>query len=258
MEEEKKVHKVTEPKNTAFSEPTTVEVEHTIDDEVKYLKNVGEPKLKTIDSALKNSWTTIDGVKYNVMVIWPINRNNDLPWEEKNDSQEAKLAKQLQLKASEKAYVYFDPNYGTGVPEKGWSKILYIKQGVAINHSFTVQDYPHIIDHPVGLGGTSGERLYTAKVGQTVKVSHQGDFKKLWTTFGYLDEVNEKGETIKENVYSSKRANPDKPVDTSRYNPNVATEVDHRDLPSEHKKNLSRLGEQTLDIKEARTKEELE
>jgi hypothetical protein len=253
MEDEKKKEEpiITESVSSQFTEPTEVEIEQISQEKITYLKNIGEPNLKTINSALKNSWITIEGKKYNVMVIWPVNRNNDLPWDDKADSQEATLSKQMGLKGNHKAYVYFDPEYGTGVPEKGWSKVLYIKQEVPLNHSFTVQDYPHIINYPLGIGGIAGERTYSIKVGETTRISHQGDFKKLWDTFGFLDEVDATGKVIKENTYTGRKNSPDKPVDKSRYNPTLATEVDHRDLPSEYKKNLQRLGEETLDIKEA-------
>lgn len=205
-----------------FQEPDTLDIEEQIQEEPKYLKNVGRPRMKKVSMAKRNSWVDESGKRYNLMVVVPFNRAGDTKWSETDLDDEARFARELKLTGEQKAYVYYDPTYGTQVTTRGWERVIKTKI-VHIGHNFVVQDYPHILDYECGLGGMKGVRRYTIMVGQIAKVSNLNDFDDLWKRLSQLDEVDEDGEIKKQNVYSSKLADPDKEVDMSKFNPNVAS-----------------------------------
>jgi len=221
--DEDKDIEITEPihgpvSENIFTEPTMLDVEEQFDEQPRYLKNVGKLTLKKIFFSKKNSWIDESGKKYNLMVVSPTNRAGDTKWSDTDLGEESKMALELKLTSEQKAYVYYDAGYGTDVTKKGWERILKVKV-MPINHTFVAHDFPHIIDYECGLGAAKGSRRYTIMVGSIIKVSNSNDFEHLWKSLGILDEVNEKGQVIKENQFTLKMAQPDEIIDTRGLKP---------------------------------------
>jgi len=82
-----------------------------------------------------------------------------------------------------------------------------------IGHSFSIMNYPHILDYPYGISNRD-ERLYTIRVGEMTEFSNEGDFMILLKAYHFLDEVNQKGEIIQENPYRAKKGEQ---IDLTKY-----------------------------------------
>jgi len=79
-----------------------------------------------------------------------------------------------------------------------------------INYSFSVEHYPHIVDFKIGNDKTDEVR-YDLLVDTITPVESDEDAETLMKCFPFIDEVNEKGETIRENPYNKF---DQKPMDT--------------------------------------------
>ena len=78
---------------------------------------------------------------------------------------------------------------------------------VDVDYSFEVIDYPHILNFPIGTNKYN-ERKYNLYVDEVVKIENDNDGELLVKTIGFLNVVNEKGETIREGRYKEELERP--------------------------------------------------
>lgn len=181
--------------------------------QIRYLKNNGQPSSVLVDIQRHVSWWDKQGKQRMIEVILP-NRESNNP---KDD--EKKKAEQLKLVDGEKALLYFQP---TGD---------IVKKVVDSNFTFTVFDYPHLKGVVMGEGSglMSKKRKYNCLVDQILKVTNSRDFEQLWRTYQFLDEVDEEGNIIRENLYTKNLKNPPKKSDKPM--PQSFGQLDEKQIP---------------------------
>lgn len=117
-------------------------------------------------------------------------KNNGKPSEKVFPSAHYEMGKNNEKLLVKKKVEYFD--------EKG-KKVDYWNTDP--DRDVIVEDYPHVINYPYGpIGRPDQEKRITILVGQTVATSDKKLFEHLWKTFRFLDEVDEKGNLVKENT----------------------------------------------------------
>ena len=163
---------------------------------IRYLKNVGDPSSVLVD-VQRHVWWVDKDAKKRVVEIVVRDREGQQP-----GSRELNLAEQLRLTSGEKAILYFQPDGSIN------KKIL------DINHTFEVVNYPHVLGVVFSDGADefTKKRRYNILVGEVAKITNQKDFERLWKSHGFLDEVDEEGNVIRENAYTINRKNPPKKV----------------------------------------------
>ena len=99
---------------------------------------------------------------------------------------------------------------------------------VPIDKSFVVTHYPHIVNFKVGLNQYN-ERRYNVLRGQTAQIENDDDADIIFKTFSFVDEVNEKGEIIRENRWQE-----DKKLAEKRRGLSAAEKVDLSQVPKSY------------------------
>ena len=72
-----------------------------------------------------------------------------------------------------------------------------------VNYTFPVEHYKHIVDFRIG-NDITNQRRYDLLVGAITKVENDLDAETIMKQYGFVDECNEKGETIKSNPIMDK------------------------------------------------------
>lgn len=200
---------------------------------IRYLRNDGDPKRELIDIQRHWHWMDEKGKK---RVIEIIMRRDE------SDAREKRLADQLRLTVGEKAVLYFQPDGSI------------VKKVLDENQTFTVENWPHILGvvYGDGEGELSKRRRYRILVGEIVKITNEKDYNKLWKTFGFLNEVDEDGKIIRENVFEEEKKNPSQK--TKKPYPNTFGEASDADF----KKSMASPEEKRNELKEASEDDEFD
>ena len=158
----------------------------------KILKNNGKPSVITISTQKWTEFFDKRGNKQKIKIVMY-----------RSDNNKDKEVEEFRLSKFEKCVVY-------------WENDVYKSRVIRpITHTFTVESYPHLLNIHIGTG-TFDERIYNFKVGEMVSIGLEKDFNELFLKFNLLDEVDEKGIIIKENVYTQRQNKPEEIPDYSK------------------------------------------
>ncbi len=151
----------------------------------RILKNNGKPSVITISTQMWTEFFDKRGNKQKIKVV--MHRSSD----DKN-----KEVFEFRLSKFEKCVIY-------------WENDVYKSRVIRpIAHTFTVESYPHLLNIHIGTS-VYDERIYNFKIGEMVRIDLEKDFDELFSKYQLLDEVDEKGIIIKENVYTQRQNKPE-------------------------------------------------
>jgi len=157
---------------------------------MKYLKNNGLPTKVTIyndrERVYKDRVEDNKGT-FNMWKIQVIMWRGEGPMEAENAD-----AKKFSVGRGEKLIRRYRSR-------DGGKNFSYVDERRAqMNHSFQVDDYPHIVGFKIG-NNVSDEREYNILCGQTAKIENDDDAKTILDKWGFVDEVDDKGKVIWQN-----------------------------------------------------------
>lgn len=189
-----------------------------------YLRNNGQPAVKTIYMQRYDSWKQKDGTRRIVEVVIA-NRNGA---QEGND--ESLKASQLRLTDFQKAIIYYEDD--GRIPAEIYRDGHVFKTELRdVDFSMTVEDYPHILKYTLGAPGQMGEkRRYTIMAGEFAEVNNAMDKDYLLKVFHFLDECDERGKIVRENP-NRRRSDTTEKVDTRNFNPSKMGTWEEKDIP---------------------------
>lgn len=160
---------------------------------MKYLKNNAQPRTLTIYQQRRTEYfgeaSKGKFIKYRIDIAM---HREIKPLDERDRDGIDQIAIESNLPKNEKIVIsYKNGKYSS-------------EQRKNINYSFTVIHYPHIIGFKEGVG-MRDEREYNFLVGNITEVENDNDAEIAMKTFGFLDEVDEKGKIILENPNKPKK-----------------------------------------------------
>lgn len=147
----------------------------------RFLQNNGKPSVITVATQKWVQYYDKKGIFHKIKVVM------------KRDGDDDPDVDKFRVPDDEKCLIY---------EENGVFKGKYPKP---IDSSFMVNSFPHMLNIHVGRDKYN-ERVYNFRVGDIVQIDcdeYPADFDYLFKNFSLLDEVDEKGGMIKENIYTN-------------------------------------------------------
>lgn len=163
-----------------------------MENQPKFLQNNGKASVITVSTQKWVDYYDKKGIYHKIEIVMERDHDNN-----------ERANKEFRLSRYEKCLVYFD----SGVYKR---RVIRPKE-----EFFSVESWPHLLNVHCGTSKYD-ERIYNFKVGEIVRVDNFRDFTELFKQYHLLDEVNEKGEIIKKNIYTKRQENPEEKVDYSK------------------------------------------